>query len=79
MIKHGQSSVVSIKLGTQTVSKIYKGENLIWSNVDFYGIRWPHGGNGPVTIERIGNLEYHKTLPIQSKMKRCVLVDGQVT
>lgn len=39
-----------------------------------YGIRVVNGG----TPERIGNLNMHRTLPIQNKMKRCAIKNGQV-
>ena len=36
--------------------------------------------NASSTLSRVGNLDLHKTLPVQSLMKRCLLTDdGQVT
>lgn len=35
-----------------------------------YGVRWPE--NNPGAIDRIGNLDMHKSLPIQSLMRRCI-------
>lgn len=39
-----------------------------------YGIRVVNGG----TPQRIGNMDMHRTLPIQNKMKRCVVKNGEV-
>lgn len=44
---------------------------------DYYGIKWSTDENGIVTKApvRTGNLMWHRTLPIQSKMRRCMLQD----
>lgn len=44
-------------------------------NVDnnYYGIRW-NVATG--VMERIGNLDWHRSLPIHSKMKRCIMQAG---
>ena len=47
-------------------------ENSINDVTDWYGIMWE--GNG-ANLKRIGNISMHRTLPIQSKMKRCMLND----
>ena len=47
-------------------------ENSINDVTDWYGIMWE--GNG-ANLKRIGNMSMHRTLPIQSKMKRCMLND----
>lgn len=39
---------------------------------DWYGIQWTDANTAPV---RIGNMNMHRTLPIQSGMKRCMLQD----
>ena len=41
---------------------------------DWYGIEFDEAGSDPVKT-RIGNLDMHKMLPIQSKMRRCLLKD----
>ena len=40
-----------------------------------YGVEW---SGTQSTLTRIGNMEYHKTLPIQSKMKGCVHKNGVI-
>ena len=40
-----------------------------------YGVEW---SGTQSTLTRIGNMEYHKTLPIQSKMKGCVHQNGVI-
>lgn len=48
---------------------------------DYYGISWNTDDDGIVTSGpvRIGNMTWHRTLPIQSQMKRCTLKqDGTV-
>jgi len=44
-------------------------------NLDWYGVEWDPSQSLP-DCKRIGNLEYHRTLPIQSKIKRCMLWDN---
>lgn len=45
-------------------------------NNAIYGIRWSTDANSDPNGLRIGNLQLHRTLPIQSKMRRCVLLDN---
>lgn len=49
-------------IGNTPVGRVYIGDNLVWETKEGYGVRWVHDGDG--TITRIGNMEYHKTLPI---------------
>ena len=42
---------------------------------EWYGVSRNFANSSP-TCERIGNLDMHKNLPIQSKMKRCLLWDN---
>lgn len=41
---------------------------------EWYGIEWSNLVANPV-VSRIGKTEFHKTLPIQSKMRRCLVSD----
>jgi hypothetical protein len=57
--------------------------NLLFSWADqvrrnnaIYGIRWSTDVNSDPNGLRLGNLQLHRTLPIQSLMKRCVLTDA---
>lgn len=47
------------------------------ANSMWYGIEWDTTISTP-TCTRIGNIELHKSLPIQNKMKRCLLNDAGV-
>lgn len=40
-------------------------------NLLAYGVEWDYTNNSPI-LTRIGNMEYHKTLPIQSALRGCV-------
>ena len=53
-----------------TVKEIYKGTTLVWAN--YYG--WDFN-ESTGTLTRIGNPEWHKTLPIQSQMRKAVVAD----
>lgn len=44
-------------------------------DLDWYGVEWDPSTSLP-DCRRIGNLEYHRTRPIQSKIKRCLLWDN---
>lgn len=78
MIKYNTTQLQNRFIGDRPVGRVYKGTTLLWETKEGYGIRWQHDG-GNVTITRIGNMEYHKTLPIQNAMRRCILKsDGSV-
>lgn len=57
------------------VTKIEDKEgNILWANINkvAYGVRWNSINQATTACERIGNLELHKTLPIQSRFKVCI-------
>lgn len=60
--------------------KIKYPDSSIGSHPDsVYGVTHYYA-NASSTLSRVGNLDLHKTLPVQSLMKRCLLTDdGQVT
>ena len=75
------SKVTAIEIPEGKVTKIEdKDGNVLWSNLPdpnkyAYGIRWDHTvpeNQATTACERIGNLELHKTLPIQSKFATCI-------
>lgn len=69
------SKVTAIQIPEGNVIKIEDKEgNILWNNLNkyAYGIRWDSVNQSTSACERIGNLEFHKTLPIQSKFKVCV-------
>ena len=78
MIRYSNTQLQNRFIGDRPVGRVYKGTTLLWETKEGYGVRWQHDG-GNVTITRIGNMEYHKTLPIQNAMRRCILKsDGSV-
>ena len=69
------SKVISLQIPEGNVTKIEDKEgNILWSNINklAYGIRWNSVNQATTACERIGNLELHKTLPIQSRFKVCI-------
>lgn len=44
--------------------------------VDWYGVRWSETSSNP-DCTRIGNMEMHRTLPIQSMMRSCVITNSK--
>ncbi len=75
------SKVTAIEIPEGKVAKIEDNEGrVLWSalpdpNKYAYGIRWDHtvpDSQATTSCERIGNLELHKTLPIQSKFATCI-------
>ena len=44
------------------------------SNQFWYGVEWDKTISSP-TCTRIGNMEFHRTLPVQSQMRGCLLAD----
>ena len=61
-------------------AKIQDHEDRIWKlENQWYGIEWDTEVSSPA-VTRIGNMDLHRTLPIQSKMRGCLLDDnGKVT
>ena len=75
------SKVTAIEIPEGKVVEIEDNEGrVLWSalpdpNKYAYGIRWDHtvpDSQATTACERIGNLELHKTLPIQSKFATCI-------
>ena len=67
------SKVTALQIPEGNVTKIEDKEGkILWSNINkyAYGVRW--STNTGTACERIGNLELHKTLPIQSRFKVCI-------
>ena len=61
------------------VATIKRSLERIISASDIYGVSHKYTLASPI-LERIGNLDNHKKLPVQSLMKRCLLTDsGEVT
>lgn len=69
------SKVTALQIPEGNVTKIQDKEgNILWANINklAYGIRWDSVNQATTACERIGNLELHKTLPIQSRFKVCI-------
>ena len=75
------SKITAIEIPEGKVAKIEDSQGtVLWSgltdpNIYAYGIRWDHtvpDSQASSDCKRIGNLELHKTLPIQSKFACCV-------
>lgn len=69
------SKVASLQIPEGNVTKIQDKEgNILWANINkiAYGVRWNSVNQATTACERIGNLELHKTLPIQSRFKVCI-------
>ena len=69
------SKVTSLQIPEGNVTKIQDKEgNILWANINkvAYGVRWNSVNQATTACERIGNLELHKTLPIQSRFKVCI-------
>lgn len=69
------SKVTSLQIPEGNVTKIEDKEGkILWASVNklAYGVRWNSVNQATTACERIGNLELHKTLPIQSRFKVCI-------
>lgn len=69
------SKVTMLQIPEGNVTKIEDKEgNILWANANklAYGVRWNSVNQATTACERIGNLELHKTLPIQSRFKVCI-------
>lgn len=69
------SKVTALQIPEGNVTKIEDKEGkILWSNINkyAYGVRWDSVNQATTACQRIGNLELHKTLPIQSRFKVCI-------
>lgn len=69
------SKVTALQIPEGNVIKIEDKEGkILWANINklAYGVRWDSVNQATTACERIGNLELHKTLPIQSRFKVCI-------
>ena len=69
------SKVVNIIIPEGTVTKIQdKDGAILWGNQNLvaYGVKWNSTTSDTTSCERIGNLNYHRLLPIQSQLRDCV-------
>lgn len=73
MITYNNSELKKRYIGDKEVNKVYIGDNLVFANEDYYGVMWPATQEADSVITRIGRDDWHKTLPIHNKMRRCIL------
>lgn len=69
------SKVTTLQIPEGNVTKIEDKEGkILWASINklAYGVRWDSVNQATTACERIGNLELHKTLPIQSRFKVCI-------
>lgn len=69
------SKVTALQIPEGNVTKIEDKEGkILWASINklAYGVRWDSVNQATTACERIGNLELHKTLPIQSRFKVCI-------
>lgn len=63
----GNTNLNDLKLGDGKVMIGYLGDNVVYDqSISWYGVKFSSTSN---VGERIGNLDYHRTLPIQNKMQ----------
>lgn len=72
MIKFNDSNLKKRYINNEQVHRVYINSNKIWETDQWYGIRWCEETN---IVERIGNPDLHRSLPLQSQMRRCALQD----
>lgn len=79
MLQIGNKEIKQMNIGNTSVKEVYLGSELVWPSGpdpanEWYGVLFE---GDSTTGTRIGNLEYHKLLPLQSLMRRCVITDNQ--
>lgn len=68
-LQDSPSSVSAIVTLDGEIGKLSRNENELW-----YGVKFDLANSSSPDGVRIGNMEMHKTLPIQSKMRGCTIV-----
>lgn len=68
-------NIIDMQVGSTKVESAWFNEEQVWPTGEvWYGVKFV---GSTTTGERTGNLEYHKTLPLQSQMRGCTLTsDG---
>ena len=68
-------NITDMQVGSAKVESAWFNEEQVWPTGEvWYGVKFV---GSTTTGERTGNLEYHKTLPLQSQMRGCTLTsDG---
>lgn len=64
-------------IGADADDQHYPSAKAVWSAIEekfWYGVEWDITISAP-TCTRIGNMELHRTLPVQSQMRGCLLAD----
>ena len=64
-------------IGADADDNHYPSAKAVWSAIEekfWYGVEWDLTISDP-TCTRIGNMELHRTLPVQSQMRGCLLAD----
>lgn len=64
-------------IGADADDTHYPSAKAVWSAIEekfWYGVEWDLTISDP-TCTRIGNMELHRTLPVQSQMRGCLLAD----
>lgn len=77
MLQIGNKEIKQMNVGNTSVKEVYLGSELVWPSGpnpenEWYGVRFEGDSS---TGTRIGNLEYHKSLPLQSLIRRCTMND----
>lgn len=70
-------NIIDMQVGSTKVESAWFNEEQVWPTGEvWYGVKFV---GSTTTGERTGNLEYHKTLPLQSQMRGCTITsDGTV-
>ena len=64
-------------IGADADDQHYPSAKAVWTAIEekfWYGVEWDLTISDP-TCTRIGNMELHRTLPVQSQMRGCLLAD----
>lgn len=77
-IQLGFTSTAKNKYAVQLENnKAYVEINVDPETMTAYGVSWEEGSLNPV-LTRVGNMDLHRSLPIQSKMRGCTLSDNGI-
>jgi hypothetical protein len=76
LVGNSSGNPVSDSVSPTDLRTLYNKFQEVSTSLNWYGIRIDRNDPNPRTgVVRIGNMQMHKELPIQSLMKRCVLKD----
>lgn len=71
-VPDGYTQAKGLLLSTDGTKPVWVAAQDLDTTSKYYGVQWSDGDSSP-ELTRIGNINYHRSLPLQSKMYGCIV------